>query len=111
METLKYLDKFGDEYFIKEEKLKKFQELKDKADKAKKELDEFSKDMYGELKTVFHETTKINDYNFIVKGGFLTIDFDLDSFKKEHLDLYLEYLKPKATSVSYSFQKASRKGE
>lgn len=111
METLKYLDKVGDEYIIKEEQLKKFQELKAQADKSAKELKEFSQDLYGELKQVFTDTTKVSNYNFIVKGGYYTFDFDLELFKKEHLELYIAYLKPKATSVSYSFQKASRKGE
>lgn len=108
MEDLKYLELVDDEYVIKEEFLDQFKELKKNADEYAKKLKELSTDMYEELKTVFPETSKVSGFNFIVKGGHYTFDFDLESFKKDHLDLFVQYLKPKEVKKTYALAKAKR---
>lgn len=97
------------EIVIKQEHLSKLQELRETKEKVERELKTLSSSIVSELKEHYQETTKISDYNFVVKGGNYGFEFDLEKFKNENFELYLSYLKPTQTSVSFSLVSAKRK--
>ena len=82
------------ELVIKEEYYTKLNELKAQKESVEKELKVLSGAITNELKTHFDKTTKINDYNFVVKGGYYSFKFDEERFKEENPNLYMQYLKP-----------------
>ena len=103
-----YLEEQDGIYRIKQEYLDKLKELKEQSDKLGKELKTLSSGITNEIKELVNETTPFGDYNFIVKGGFYSYEFDLESFKQEHPSLYLEYVKPTFSKLTYVLQSATR---
>lgn len=95
-------------YHIKDEYLAKLKELKEQKETLDKELKTLSSAITSEIKELVNETTPFGEYNFIVKGGFYSYDFDLESFKNEHPSLYLQFVKPTYSALSYVLQSASR---
>lgn len=93
---------------VNEEVLKKYEELQKELGRVKKELDTLSSSIKKELQTKFNTTTKISGYNFIVKGGYWTCEFDMERFKEENPELFIKYQKAKQVPISYSFVKATR---
>lgn len=106
METL--IDVFGNEITIKKEVQDKLKDLQ----KQKKELDKKLKDLSNaiveEIKTYSSEGTRVGDFNFVVKGNTYGLEFDLEGFKNDNPELYIEYLVPTYTKPSYSIVSATR---
>lgn len=82
------------ELVIKQEHLDRLKALKEEKERVEKELKSLSSSIVEELKTHFDKTTKVNDYNFVVKGGYYSFAFDEERFKEENPNLYMQYLKP-----------------
>ena len=100
------------ELVIKQEHLEKLNELKAQKESVEKELKALSGAITNELKTHFDKTTKINDYNFVVKGGYYSFEFDEEKFKEENPRLYTQYLIPKEIKQTCTLVSATRrKGE
>jgi hypothetical protein len=93
---------------LKQEVIDKLEELKKIKESAEKELKALSSSIQNELKEKYTMTTKVGTYNFVVKGGYWGLEFDLDLFKEENPETYIKYLKPKFTQVSYQLAKATR---
>lgn len=106
MET--YLIEINGQVNIKEEALTKLQELKKQKDSIERELKTLSNAITEELKGRYTETTKVSNYNFVVKGGFYDVEFDMETFMKENFFLYVKYLKPHFTEIKYSLVSATR---
>lgn len=109
MESKYFLEVNGD-LTIKQEiadELKSLKESKDNLDKLYKELTD---GITNECKDMFTETTSISGYNFIIKGGFGTVKVDEKRFKEENPALYIKYLEPELSKITYQFS-ASRKGK
>ena len=96
------------ELVIKKEHLDKLAELKQEKDRVERELKTLSSSITEELKTKYYETTKVGEYNFIVKGGFYDLEFDLDRFIDEQFELYCKYLKPHLSKQQFTLQSATR---
>lgn len=105
METL--IEQNG-QLVIREDVLKKYEELKKAKESVERELKSLSLAIQNELKEKYTMTTKVGNYNFIVKGGFWSFEFDLETFKVENPTLYIKYLKEKETKVSYQLANATR---
>lgn len=106
-----YLVEQNGVFSIKVEHLAKLKELKGQKAKVDKELKELTDNITKELKTHFNDTHRVDDFNFVVKGGFYTFDFDFETFKKENYELYLKYLTPKENKESYSLVSATQNRE
>lgn len=104
----KYLDIDDFSVHIKKETLEELKELKAKSDEYTKKVKDLTSGIVEEIKEITNETTPFGDYNFIVKGGFYSTEFDIEKFKQDHPTLYLEYLKPSYSKVSYSLTKATK---
>ena len=96
------------ELVIKEEYYTKLNELKAQKESVEKELKALSGAITNELKTHFDKTTRINDYNFVVKGGYYSFVFDEERFKEENPNLYSEYLIPKEIMQTCTLVSAKR---
>ena len=92
MET--YVSEINGELVIKEDIEKRYRELKTQKDEIDKELKKLSTQITSELREHVKTTTKIGGFNVVVKGGYYDYEFDLESFRNEHIDLYIKYLKP-----------------
>ena len=103
-----YLQENDGVYKIKQEYLDKLKELKKENDRVSKELKALSNAITSEIKETFSETTHFGDYNFVVKGGFYSLEFDEERFKEEQPSLYMYYLKPTQSKVSYTLVSAIR---
>lgn len=103
-----YLEEINGEYTIKQDVLEKLDTLKKAKESAEKELKALSGAITQELQNIYTTTTKISGYNFTVKGGFYDVEFDLETFKVDHLDLYIKYLKPHQSKITYSLVSATR---
>lgn len=106
MET--YLVETDNGLEIKKEFVDKLNELKKTKAKVERELKTLSANITNELKTKFNETTKVGEYNLVVKGGFYGFTFDLEAFKSENLELYIKYLKPQESALQYQLASATR---
>lgn len=93
---------------IKQECLDKLKSLKAEQTKLDKKYKELSNAIIKEIETITTETTPFGEYNYVVKGGFFSVQFDEERFKEEHPYLYLDYLKPSFSKVSTSLVKATR---
>ena len=93
---------------INPEALEELKRLKKESDKYAKDYKALSTKITNELKTHFTATTKVSGYNFIVKGGTYEFEFDLETFKQEHLDLFIKYVKPTFKAISYQLATATR---
>jgi len=93
---------------IEENTYKEYLELVAKAKPINDRIKEIESQLKSELKELVSETTTVNDLTFVVGGGFYTFDFDLERFKKEHFDLFMEYLKPYYSPEKYSLKKGAK---
>lgn len=93
---------------IKKEYEEKLKELKQNKDNIERELKTLSLNITNELKERFNTTERVGEYNFVVKGGNYTFEFDMDSFMNDHLELYIQYLKPKENKITYQLVSATR---
>ena len=93
---------------IKQEHLDRLAELKKAKESAEKELKALSGAITEELKTKFNNTTKVGSYNFVVKGNFYDVVFDLERFMLENFKLYVEYLTPHYSKPQYTLVSATR---
>ena len=107
-EVKTYLVEENGSLVLKKEVVERLEELKRQKESAEKELKALSSSIQDELKEKYTMTTKVGTYNFVVKGGYWGIEFDLDLFKKENPETYIKYLKPKFTQMSYQIVKATR---
>lgn len=105
---LTYLTEEKGQVSIKQEYLDKLAELKQEKERVEKELKTLSSGITKELETRYNETTKLGNYNFVAKGGFYSFAFDEELFKQEHLELYIEYLKPVEVKTTYTLVSATR---
>lgn len=103
-----YLEEKDGVLKIKQEHLDKLNELKKQKDELDKELKALSGGITKEIQETCDETTPFGEYNFVKKGGYYSIEFDLDSFKNEHPYLYLDFLKPVFVKESFSLVSATR---
>lgn len=103
-----YLEEINGELTIKSDYLEKLKALKEQKDKVEKELKTLSSAITSEIKTRVNETTKVGDYNFVVKGGFYDFVFDMDTFMRENLEIYMRYLVPHESNKTYSLVSATR---
>lgn len=94
---------------IKQESLAKLKELKEQKDKLDKELKTLSSGIVEEIKQYTNLSTPFGDYNFVAKGGYYSIEFDLERFKQDHPILFMQYQKPIFTKENFSLVSASRK--
>ena len=95
-------------YEINPEALEELKRLKKESDNYAKEYKALSTKITNELKTHFASTTKVSGYNFIIKGGTYEFEFDLETFKQEHLDLFIKYAKPTFKAISYQLATSTR---
>ena len=106
METL--IEVMGSEITLKKEVQDKLKDLQ----KQKKELDKEIKDLtnkiINEIKPYSSEGTRVGDFNYVVKGNTYGFEFDLETFKSENPELYIEYLVPTYTKPSCSIVSATR---
>lgn len=93
---------------IKQEHLDKLKSLREQKDKLDKEIKTLSSGIIKEIETLTTESAPFGEYNYVVKGGYYGVEFDLETFKQEHPSLYLDYLKPTYSKVSSSLVKATR---
>ena len=93
---------------IKQEYEDKLKALKKQKDEIEGEIKSLSSQITNELKTKFTSTKKVGAFNFVVKGGDFTFEFDESRFKEENLALYITYLKPKQNKISYQLVSATR---
>lgn len=96
---------------IKQEYYAKLKALRETKESVERELKALSNSITEELKTRFDTTTKVNDYNFVVKGGYFDFVFDEERFKEENIELYIKYLVPhenKQTCVLVSARKGKQ---
>lgn len=96
------------ELVIKQECLDRLNELKKQKESTERELKTLSLAITEELKGHYNDTTKVSGYNFTVKGGFYDLEFDMETFKQENIELYIKYLRPHESKVSYSLVSATR---
>ena len=94
---------------IKPESFAKLKELKAQKDKLDKELKALSSSIVEEIKQYTNLSTPFGEYNFVVKGGYYGIEFDLERFKEEHPQLFMQYQKPIYTKESFALVSATRK--
>lgn len=88
--------------------LSKLKELKEIKDKVDKELKDLTSSITNELKKHYSTTQRVGNYNFVVKGGNYETEFDLEAFKRDHLELYVFYSKPVFKALSYQLASAER---
>ena len=105
---MEYLVEMDGVLKIKPEFLDQLKELKVESDKSAKKLKELTIGITNEIKEFCDETTHFGDYNFVVKGGFYSYEFDLEKFKAENTKLYLQYLKPTFSKVTQTLVSATR---
>lgn len=108
MQDIEYLEQTESGLEIKKEYLDKMKELKAIKEGAEKELKALSGAITDELKTRFKNTTKVGGYNFVVKGNFYDVVFDLDRFMVENFKIYVEYLTPHYSKPQYTLVSATR---
>ena len=106
----KYFIEVNGELIIKQDIVDELKSLKESKDNLDKQYKELTDGITNECKERFTETTSVSGYNFIIKGGFGTVKFDEKRFKEENPELYLDYLMPKLSKITYQFS-ASRKGK
>ena len=97
------------EVVIKQKYLDRLTALKKQKESVERELKTLSTSITNELKEKYTMTTKVGTYNFVVKGGFFDFVFDEESFKKDNLELYIKYLVPHQSTISYQLTSAERK--
>lgn len=103
-----YVETVNGQVQIKQECLDQLAKLKQEKERVEKELKALSTGITKELQTHFTDTTRVGTYNFVAKGGYFSFEFDEDLFKSEHLDLYIEYLKPTEVKTTYTLVSATR---
>ena len=108
IEVETYLVEENGTLVLKQEVIDRLEELKKQKESVEKELKALSSSIQNELKEKYTMTTKVGNYNFVVKGGYWGLEFDLDLFKEENPQTYIKYLKPKFTETSYQLAKATR---
>lgn len=94
---------------INPESIAKLRELKAQKDKLDKELKTLSSGIVEEIKQHTNLSTPFGEYNFVVKGGYYGIEFDLERFKEEHPQLFMQYQKTVYTKESFALVSATRK--
>lgn len=96
--------KENEQLTINKDFLKEYREKKAQADTLNKEIKEMENQIKEELKDLVFETTNLNDFVFVVGGGFWTFEFDLKRFKNENFYLYVRYLVPKQSKETYALR-------
>ena len=94
---------------INPKSIAKLKELKAQKDKLDKELKTLSGGIVEEIKQYTNLSTPFGEYNFVVKGSYYGIEFDLERFKEEHPQLFMQYQKPVYTKESFALVSATRK--
>lgn len=94
---------------ISQKTIAELKRLKTQKDKLDNELKTLSSGIVEEIKQYTTLSTPFGEYNFVVKGGYYGIEFDIEKFKEEHPQLFMQYQKPVYTKESFSLVSASRK--
>ena len=109
MQTNEYLVETENGLEIKQEHLDRLAELKKTKESAEKELKALTGGITNELKERFGQsTTKVSGYNYVVKGNFYDVVFDMERFIAENFALYVQYLVPHYSKPTYTLVSATR---
>lgn len=106
METL--IEVMGSKITLKKEVQDKLKDLQKRKEKLDKEIKDLTKQIINQILFHSNEGTRIGDFNYVVKGNTYSFEFDLETFKNENPELYIEYLTPTYTKPSRSIVSATR---
>lgn len=93
---------------IEREHLERLKELQEQKKKIDSELKELSGHIMDDIKAFTNKGTRVDDYNFVCKGGYFVLEFDEETFKEKMPNIYSDFLRPKFVAPSYSLVKATR---
>lgn len=106
METL--IEVLGNEITIKKEVQDELKDLQAQKKVLDKKIKDLTNNIINEIKTHSSEGTRVGDFNYVVKGNTYGLEFDLEGFKNDFPELYIEYLVPTYTKPSWSIVSATR---
>lgn len=106
LETL--IEVFNGEITIKKETQEKLKDLQAQKKDLDKQIKDLSNRLINEIKTYSNDGIRVGDFNYVVKGNNYSLEFDIEGFKNDYPELYIEYLVPKFNAPSYSLVSAIR---